>query len=151
MLGVVAPWTVSRVDLSVETGRVDGWAEHLRRTRFICPECERELAVYDHSEERSWRHLDSYAFLTYLHARPPRVQCPTHGVHQARVPWAEPNSRLTVLFERLGIDVLKECDVTGAAWLLRLSWDEAWHLMDRAVTRGLAARPLVVPARIGGG
>jgi transposase len=58
-------------------------------------------------------------------------------------------SRFTVLFERLAIDVLKECDLEGAARLLRLSWDEAWHLMDRAVTRGLAAKPLVVPALVG--
>ena len=57
--------------------------------------------------------------------------------------------RFTVLFERLAIDVLQECDVLGASRLLRLSWDETWHLMDRAVTRGLAAKPLTVSARIG--
>jgi transposase len=54
-----------------------------------------------------------------------------------------------VLFERLAIDVLKECDVLGASRLLHLSWDEAWHLMDRAVARGLAAKPLEAPARVG--
>src|SRR5664280_359087 len=85
----------------------------------------------------------------YVHADPPRVDCPDHGVRQVRLPWAEPSSRFTMLFERLAIDVLKECDVTGAARLLHLSWDEAWHLMDRAVARGLAAKPQVVPARIG--
>jgi transposase len=70
-------------------------------------------------------------------------------VRQVALPWAEPMSRFTVLFERLAIDVLKECDVEGASRLLRLSWDEAWHLMDRAVARGLAAKPLVVPALVG--
>ena len=149
LLGLVAPWEVSRVELSVDGGRVDVWAEHSKRTRFACPECGTELFVYDHGEERAWRHLDSCAFLTYLHARPPRVECPTHGVRQVALPWAEPMSRFTVLFERLAIDVLKECDVEGAARLLRLSWDEAWHLMDRAVARGLARKPHVVPARIG--
>jgi len=29
--------------------------------------------------------------------------------------------------------VLAACDVAAAAGLLRISWDEAWHLMDRAV------------------
>ena len=149
LLGLVAPWQVSRVELSVADGRVDVWAQHPRRTRFACPECERELAVYDHSEERAWRHLDSCGFLTYLHAGPPRVDCPDHGVLQVRLPWAEPNSRFTMLFERLAIDVLTECDVTGAARLLHLSWDEAWHVMDRAVARGLAAKAQVPPARIG--
>lgn len=149
LLGLVAPWTVSRVELSVADGRVDVWAEHPKRTRFACPECERELAVYDHSEERAWRHLDSCAFLTYLHACPPRVSCPEHGVRQIRLAWAEPHSRFTVLFERLAIDVLRECDVLGASRLLRLSWDETWHLMDRAVARGLAAKSARVPAHVG--
>ena len=149
LLGLVAPWEVSRVELSVDRGQVDVWAEHPRGTRFACPECGLDLAVYDHAEERAWRHLDSCAFLTYLHARPPRVECPAHGVRQVTLPWAEPLSRFTVLFDRLAIDVLKECDVEGAARLLRLSWDEAWHLMDRAVARGLSRKPQVVPTKMG--
>jgi transposase len=152
LLGLAEPWTVTRVELSIERRRVDVHVGHARGTRFACPEagCEHAaLPVYDHSEQRAWRHLDSLQFLTYLHARPPRVQCPIHGVRQVRLPWAEPLSRFTVLFERLAIDVLKECDVEGAAWLLRLSWDEAWHLLERAVARGLAAKPVRVPARVG--
>jgi transposase len=70
-------------------------------------------------------------------------------VRQVRLPWAEPMSRFTLLFERLAIDVLTECHVEAASWLLRVSWDEAWHLMQRAVARGLAAKPVVPPARIG--
>lgn len=106
LLGLVAPWEVSQVELSAEEGRVDVWVAHPKRTRFVCPDCERELSVYDHSEERSWRHLDSCAFLTFLHARAPRVSCPEHWVRQAQLPWAEPHSRFTLLFERLAIDVL---------------------------------------------
>lgn len=49
-----------------------------------------------------------------LDARPPRVECAEHGVRQVRLPWAEPMSRFTTLFERLAVDVLKECDVLGA-------------------------------------
>ena len=149
LLGLVAPWEVSQVELSVEDGRVDVWVEHPKRTRFLCPDCDVELAVYDHREERAWRHLDSCAFLTFLHASAPRVACPEHGVGQVRVPWAEPHSRFTTLFERLAIDVLSACDVAAAAGLLRLSWDEAWHLIDHAVARGLAAKTLTAPAHVG--
>lgn len=149
LLGLVAPWEVERVELSAEDGRVDVWVAHPARTRFACPDCGRELSVYDHSVERAWRHLDSCAFLTFLHASPPRVDCPEHGVRQARLPWAEPNSRFTTLFERLAIDVLGACDVAAAAGLLRVSWDQAWHLMERAVARGLAAKPLAAPTHVG--
>ena len=149
LLGLAAPWTVQRVELSVAEGRVDVWVDHPRQRQFDCPQCDRRLGVYDHAEERAWRHLDSCQFLTYLHARPPRVDCPEHGVHQVRLPWAEPMSRFTTLFERLAVDVLTECDVQGAARLLRISWDEAWQLMDHAVARGLAAKTPTAPARIG--
>jgi transposase len=149
LLGLEPPWTVSRVELSVEQGRVDIWAEHGQGARWRCPECDRELAGYDHADERAWRHLDSCQFLTYLHARPPRLDCPSHGVRQVRLPWAEPMARFTSLFERLAVDVLGECAIDGAARLLRLSWDEAWHLMERAVARGQARKPARTIAQIG--
>jgi transposase len=56
------------------------------------------------------------------------------------VPWALPGSRFTLPFERHAIDTLLETDVLGGARLLKLSWDEAWHLMERAVERGQKAK-----------
>lgn len=149
LLGLDAPWEVSRVQLSAEGGRIDVWVDHPKRTRFPCPECQVEVSVYDHAEEREWRHLDSCQFLTYLHARPPRISCATHGVLQVRLPWAEPMARFTILFERLAVDVLKECDVSGAGRLLRTSWDETWHLMERAVARGLRVKEPGAPVHLG--
>src|SRR5262245_1999975 len=101
LLGLTTPWTVLRVELQVKTQRVEVWAGHAESARWPCPECAAVLPVYDHAEDRVWRHLDSCQFQTYLHARPPRVQCPTHGVRQVRLPWAEPRARFTTLFARL--------------------------------------------------
>jgi transposase len=136
ILGITDPWSVSEVKLDVGAQRVDVWVTHAEGVRFACPTCGTELPGYDHAEARSWRHLDTCQFQTFLHAQTPRVQCPTHGVVQARVPWAEPRSRFTLLFERLAIDVLKSCSLTAAGRLLDLSWDEAWGIMERAVARG---------------
>jgi transposase len=62
------------------------------------------------------------------------------------VPWAEPRSRFTLLMERLIIDLIRQCStVTGACRIARISWDEAWGVMERAVIRGRArkqARPM---------
>ena len=146
LLGLQAPWTVSRVKLDVQRHQVDVWAEHAPGVQWPCPECAGQGALYDHAEERVWRHLDSCQYRTYLHARIPRVQCVTHGVIQVAVPWAEPKARFTRLFERLAIDVLRECSITGATQILGLSWDEAWHLMERAVERGQARKaPRFIP------
>ena len=149
LLGLGAPWTVERVELEVAKGHVEVYVGHAPGQRFACPECGRELAVYDHLEERVWRHLDSMQFLTYLHARPPRVSCSQHGVKQVRLPWAEPGGRFTHLFEALGITVLRATNVKRAAQILRISWDEAWHIMERAVMRGRAAKGQSMPSLLG--
>src|SRR5271166_2725046 len=101
LLGLTAPWTVDKVDLDVARQRVEVHVGHPEGQRFACPECAQKLAVYDHQPERVWRHLDSCQFLTYLHARPPRVSCPEHGVRQVTLPWAQAGSRFTNLFEAL--------------------------------------------------
>jgi transposase len=136
LLGLTSPWNVVEV-LVAETGeRVDVQAEHEPGTRFPCPECGVLLSVYDHTPPRAWRHLDSCHYRTFLHACVPRVACPQHGVKQVVVPWALPSSRFTLPFEQWAIAVLKETDVQGAAELLRMSWDQAWGIMERAVARG---------------
>jgi transposase len=149
LLGLEAPWTVERVELDMKQQQVDVHAVHAEGVQWACPDCGTLLAVYDHSEERSWRHLDSMQFKTFLHARVPRVQCPMHGVKQVRLPWAEPRSRFTAMFECFAIDVLLHADVTGARQILRISWDEAWHIQERAVARGLRAKKSRVVAHLG--
>ncbi len=146
ILGLRAPWRISRVELKTEEQRVDLWAEHAADARWRCPDCQDELACRDHVEERVWRHLDTCQFQTFLHARVPRVECATHGVRQVAVPWADARARFTALMERLIIDVILQCStLTGSCRLLRITWDEAWGVMDRAVARGRArkaARPI---------
>jgi transposase len=149
ILGIESPWTVSRVELSMEKRRVDIWAEHKASATFSCPECGAKAGLHDHAEERTWRHLDSCQLRTYVHARIPRVSCPTHGIRQVAIPWAEPRSRFTLLFESFAIDVLKETDVAGGAKILGITWDEAHHLMTRAVSRGLSRKPKTIPSHIG--
>jgi len=149
LLGINEPWTVDRVDLDMTQGRVDVYVGHAKGVRFACPECGQEHPVYDHSAERIWRHLDSCQFMTYLHASPPRVSCSEHGVRQARLPWADEGSRFTHLFEALAVNVLLAANIERAAGLLRISWDQAWHLMERAVLRGRAAKGDALPKQIG--
>src|SRR5262249_31636203 len=62
---------------------------------------------------------------------------------------APPGARFTTAFERHAIDVLLEADITGATRLLRVSWDEAWNIMERAVERGLRAKERRVIAHLG--
>ena len=140
ILGIESPWEVSSVALDAKALRIDVVLVHKGGQRWSCPECQETCGLHDHADERSWRHLDSCQFQTIIRARLPRVRCPEHGVRLVRVPWAEPGSRFTNLFEALAVRVLRETSVSGGAGLLKVSWDEAQGIMARAVERGLAAR-----------
>ena len=132
IVGLEQPWSVQEVELNIDEGRVDIHVEHPEGQRWNCPHCARELSCYDHSPERTWRHLDTCQLETHLHARIPRVQCPEHGVVQVAVPWAEERGRFTLLMERFIIQALRACQTTkGACELLRISWDQAWHVLQR--------------------
>jgi transposase len=138
ILGLTPPWKVAHVELDVAAKEVT-IRVGAGPSPFPCPECGAVVGGYD-SKFRRWRHLDTCQFVTWIEAEVPRVECPQHGVKQVRVPWAEPGSQFTALFERVAIDLLRECSVAGAADLLRISWDEAWGIEKRAVRRGLARR-----------
>jgi transposase len=113
-----------------------------------CPKCGQPCPGYD-TRRRSWRHLDTCQFKTIVDADVPRVECPTHGVVQIEVPWAEPGSGFTALMEALVIDWLKEASIQAVARRMHLSWDQVDGIMQRAVERGLARRGDVSPVRIG--
>jgi len=149
LLGLHDPWTVTNVELNAAAGRVDVWVEDRSGAKWNCPECGKKASVYDHSEERIWRHLNTCQFGTYIHARLPRVTCPEHGVRQVSAPWAEPGSRFTLLFENRIITILKECDVTGATHLGGTGWHEAWSVMDKAVHRGRSRKEKRIPDYLG--
>ena len=148
ILGLTGPWTVERVEVDVPGGAVHVWLARAEGAPAQCPECETACTVYDH-REREWRHLDTCQLQTRLHARVPRVDCPTHGVLQSPVPWATAGSKFTLLFERLAIDWLREAAVTAVARQLGLGWDAVWGIERRAVTRGLDRRGTVAVRYVG--
>lgn len=70
--------------------------------RCRCPHCGRKCDPYGSPQPRcSWRGLDWNTHIVYLEAELQRVNCPLHGVHTERVPWAEHNSRHTFEFEEM--------------------------------------------------
>jgi transposase len=143
LLGLGSPWEVKTVDLKLAEKKVEielGWQWGSAAT---CPECGRECSIHDSAPERTWRHLDTMQFTTLIRARTPRANCPEHGVKTMTVPWAAPQGRFTLHFERFAIEVLLACaSVSQACELLGIGWESAHEIMKRAVERGLEGRRL---------
>ena len=144
-----SPWRVDRVGLDPEEQQVDLWLAHRRNAIFTCPECGTRSPLHDHLPFRKWRHLDHGGCVTWLHARHPGSTAPSMASTKSASPGPCRAARFTIPFERHAIDVLLQTDVLGSARLLRISWDEAWHLMERAVDAGPAGQARRVMAQLG--
>jgi transposase len=143
LLGIGSPWEVKDVALKLAEKKVEielGWQWGADAQ---CPECGRECSIHDCAPERTWRHLDTMQFITVIRARTPRANCPEHGVKTMTVPWAAPQGRFTLHFERFAVEVLLACaNVQAGCELLGIGWETAHEIMKRAVARGLERRQL---------
>ncbi|MEJ1398948.1 MAG: ISL3 family transposase, partial [Candidatus Sedimenticola sp. (ex Thyasira tokunagai)] len=148
ILGIKSPWHVTSVELALSEGEVTVHVEQKVGTKQCCSTCGQVSPGYD-SRKRRWRHLDTCQYKTILVADVPRVECKEHGVVTVSVPWAEPGSGFTAMFEALVIDWLKEASISAVSRLMGLSWNAIDGIMQRAVKRGLARREEINPTRIG--
>ena len=141
ILGINDPWYVENVEIDIPKQTIKVYLEHDNKASWTCPECGNAAPVYDHREQREWRHLDSCQFKTYLVASLPRIDCREHGIHTAKTPWSEPNSRFTLMFETFAISILQAVKVQViAAHLLKHSENQIHDIMHRAVSRGMKRR-----------
>jgi transposase len=151
LMELIPPWRVVDVDLKedAEPKHVLVFVEY-DKTEFVpCPDCEELCTRYD-SQVRRWRHLDTMDWQTILSCPVPRANCNKCGIKQVRVPWSEPKSRWTMLFEAHTIDVLLAAKSNQATQtILDMSWDEVQRVQSRAVERGIQRRDLSAITRVG--
>jgi transposase len=149
ILGIKLPWVVKQVIMDETAQRIDIYVDHEKYIQVRCPECGEFYGMYDHAPERIYRHLNTCQMETYIHVRPPRVNCPIHGVKQIESEVGENGSDMTYAFESFVIRVTQECSIEATARLCGLSWDKGWNALERAVNRGRGRKEHRIPSRIG--
>lgn len=153
LLGLVTPWYVDLVEIVKHESNPDQVVirvKHKDDAKFNCPQCQQPAPIADHTPERTWRHLDTMQFQTFIVASVPRTGCRTCSEKTVQVPWAEPHGRFTLLFEAFAIMVIQHSKShSAAADILRTSTDVIDRIVERAVERGLQRRGEVKPQRIG--
>lgn len=137
LLGLEKPWCVVEVRCHRREKKVEIRLEWPDGARISCPVCGHKGAIYDRLPERAWRHLDTMQYQTILRARTPRVDCPAHGIKTTAVPWAIGSDRNTRAFGHWATQfAVATKNISLAARMLRVSWDELHHILDCAVERG---------------
>lgn len=92
-------WSVTSIDLDDSNNEVNVHISY-SKSKAIDPITKEECNLYDHREERSWRHLDTMQYKTYIKCNIPRVKNSSGKVNTIAVPWADKLERYTFLLEK---------------------------------------------------
>jgi len=131
---------VRSVDVDVQKFEVSIFVYWPAQTLAPCPQCQ-ELCPLKDSKPRQWRHLDTMQFKTFLNCDVPRTDCAEHGVLQIFLPWSDPKSRFSLMFEKMAAEIILACkNQTRAAELLRISWKQVHQIQHRSVEKALSLR-----------
>jgi transposase len=147
-LSLVPPWLVNDVRFDADKKQLDIEIDFARGGRFPCPHCNTaDCPVHDTAMQK-WRHLDFFQHQAFLHARTPRITCPTCGVKQIAVPWARAGSGFTLLFEALAMTLVTHMPVRAAANLLDEHDTRIWRIVGHYVEQAVAHMDLAEINRV---
>ncbi len=97
--------------------------------------------VYDHAPMRSWRHLDTMQYKTFIKCQLPRIIASSGKVKTFQPNWASGYGRHTLLFEHAVIDLLKASkNQTKTAQLMRCGFNIVNRIMHLSTERGMNRR-----------
>ena len=108
LLGLKAPWSVKKVDLSLTEQRVVVEVVLKKGQVWGDPTDATKRAHINGWTERQWRHLDTCQFETIIKARVPQLKYEDGTVEELTVPWAERYSRVTTLMAAFVIKLLEQ-------------------------------------------
>jgi transposase len=141
-IGVTSPWFISGIELigDEEKKELHIYLDHKQRTRFSYE--GKRYPVYDH-QERKWHHLRFFQHECYLHAKVPRIKNDEGKVKLVEVPWAQPGSSFTLLFEYDVLDLISEgMSMSGVSRRLSIGDKRAARIVSRHVSQALASQQI---------
>ncbi|MBE7445128.1 MAG: transposase family protein [Planctomycetia bacterium] len=94
------------------------------------------MHIHEYTERR-WRHLDSCQFKTIIVCQVPRVQCGEHGTQMVQSTLGGEAGSIHKTFRAVCDSSITGCSTSAGSGLLKISWDEADGIKQRAVKRGL--------------
>ena len=141
-LGLQSPWFVDLIEFK-EKETVRELHIHLKHEKHSKFSFENEsYSVYDH-QERSWRHLNFFEHECYLYARVPRIKTKTGQVLLVDVPWAQPGSSFTLLFEAYAALLVQGgMSMSTAGDYLSIDGRRIWTIINKMVSQALSTQPL---------
>ena len=123
---------IERVEYDEDSQALVAHVRPTSRQRGRCGRCRRRCRGYDAGPgRRRWRSLDLGTTVAMLEADTPRVQCPTHGVVVAHVPWARHDAGHTLAFDDQVAWLATRASKSTATELMRIAWRTVGAIITR--------------------
>jgi len=117
-------------------------ARPMSRDANRCAKCGKVCPGYDCARKtRRWRSLDLGTTRVYIEAYAPRVNCKTHGVLTAKVPWARHDSDYTYDFETAVTWLALHATVQDVSEYFRIKWHTVGSIAQRVAKSLEDAQP----------
>lgn len=133
ILGLGDVWRVSRVDYVEKESKVLIRVEDTPAlwATESCPHCAaKSVGGYDHTPERSWRHLNVCQLESEIVCSLPRGQCKEcRKVYTVRAPWEGRSRGLTQEFEAFALTLMREMPVKKAGEILGETDQKLWRAL----------------------
>lgn len=135
-------WQVTNVTANYKTEEITIKIDYTGK-EAECPNTLELCSIYDRAPERTWRHLDTMQFKTFISCCLPRVKNKDGKVVTVVPPWASKHERHTYLFEHAVIDLLKATkNQTKTAEIMRCGFNIINRILHISTERGLKRRNL---------
>jgi len=144
-LGLQSPWKIADIafkDSEKKEGEKELHikVEYEKGHKFKI--AEQSYSVYDH-QERSWRHLNFFQHTCYLHCRVPRVKTKEGNTVLVEVPWSNPGSSFTLLFESYAMLLVKSgMSLSAAGSYMKIDGRRIGRIINAQVWEALSAQNL---------
>ena len=149
-LGLSDPWYVFKVEFFNGKGSAEElyiWLSFTRGHRFKVGDVVG--TAYD-TIDKTWRHLNFFEHLRYLHAGVPCIRTGAHEVVMVDVLWARKNSGVTLLFEAYSMLLIeREMPANGVSRTLHETPPCIWRVFNHWVRKAVEKLDLSEVRRIG--
>ena len=142
LLNLEEDWQVKNVEADYKLSDINITIEFIGK-QVKCPNTLEMCKIYDHAPTRTWRHLDTMQYKTYINCKLPRVKNKKGKVVTVVPPWASKHERHTYLFEHAVIALLLASkNQTKTAKLMRCGFNIINRIIHLSTDRGLSRRNL---------
>ena len=105
--------------------------------------------VHD-TKQKTWRHLNFFQHLCYLHCRVPRIKTSNGQVKLVETPWSRPSSGFTLLFEAYVMALIEsEMPINKVGRLVHEDGHRIWTIFNHWIERAYTSDNPEAPEKIG--